>query len=71
MKKDYARLARILKDIVNEVQDGIEMEAELPSNNDGGKMAILDMNVWMDSSKNIVYHYYQKQVTSKQILHAQ
>ena len=69
-EKDDARLARILKDIANQVQDGIKMEAEFPSN-DAGKMAILDMNVWMDSSNNIVYQYYQKQFASKQILHAQ
>ena len=47
------------------------MEAEFPSNNESDKMAILDMNVWMDSSSYIVYQHYQKQVASKQIMSAQ
>ena len=70
-EEDDARLARILKEIANEVQEGIEMEAEFPSNNESDKMAILDMNVWMDSSSYIVYQHYQKQVASKQIMSAQ
>ena len=63
-EQDDARLARFLKD--NEVQEGIKMEAEFPSNDMNGKMAILDMSVWMDSDNNIVYEHYQKSVASKQ-----
>ena len=44
----------------------IRLSEKFPSNHDAGKMAILDMNVWMDRSKYIVYQHYQKQ-----ILHAQ
>ena len=47
----------MLKDIA-EVQEGIKMEAEFPSNDRSGKMAILDMSVWMDSDNNIVYEHY-------------
>ena len=56
-EQDDARLARLLKDIA-EVQEGIKMEAEFPSNDRSGKMAILDMSVWMDSDNNIVYEHY-------------
>ena len=69
-EQEDARVARLLKDIANEVQEGIEMEAEFPSNDMNGKMAILDMSVWMDSDNNIVYEHYQKSVASKQILSA-
>ena len=50
--------------------DGIEMETEYPSKNNDGKMAILDMAVWMDSN-NVLYQHYEKQVASKAVLNAQ
>ena len=51
--------------------DGIELEAVFPSNSEDGKMAILDMKVWMDSGHNIVYQHYEKAVASKVLLNAQ
>jgi hypothetical protein len=64
------RLAVILTGVANSVMDGIEMEAEYPSKNSEGKMAILDMEVWMDKN-NVLYQHYEKQVASKAVLHAQ
>ena len=65
------RLADILKEIANEVMDGIEMESDFPTNNDDAMMPILDMKVWMSDENHIVYKHYEKKVASKQILHAQ
>ena len=47
------------------------MEADHPCKNEDGKLAILDMNVWIDPDAYIVYQHYQKPVASKQVLAAQ
>ena len=64
------RLAIILRDVANTVMDGIEMEADYPSKSPSGKMAILDMEVWMDNN-NVLYQHYEKTVASKAVLNAQ
>ena len=42
---DDSRLARILREIANDVQPGIVMEEDNPSKHPDGKMPILDMKV--------------------------
>ena len=42
---DDSRLARILRQIANDVQPGIIMEEDHPSQHPDGKMPILDMSV--------------------------
>ena len=42
-----ARLSRVLKDIANNVMEGIEMEADFPSKNQDGKLPVLDLKVWV------------------------
>ena len=43
-----SRLARVLRDIANDVQVGIELEEDHPSAHENGMMPILDMNVWVN-----------------------
>ena len=64
-----SRLARVLKDIANAVQEGIEMEEDHPSRNANGKMPILDMEVWMENGI-VLYTHYQKKVSSKKVMNA-
>jgi hypothetical protein len=64
------RLAVILNEIADDVQEEIKMEADYPSKNCNKKLAILDMNVWMNNESKIVYQHYEKEVASKQILSA-
>jgi hypothetical protein len=45
---DDERTARILTGIANDVMPGITMEFDVPSRNTNKKMAILDMEVWME-----------------------
>ena len=54
-----ARLARVMKDIANEVQEGIIMEEDHPSKHSNNKMPVLDMNVWADDEGYILYTHYQ------------
>ena len=69
---DDKRLANILKDIANDVQEGIKMEEDYPSKNENGRMPILDMSVWTDEETGfIMYAHYEKPMASKLIMHAQ
>ena len=49
---------------------GIVMEFDVPSRNDDNKMAILDMKVWLDEDKNIMFQHFEKPTASKNIMHA-
>ena len=46
------------------------MEFDVPSRNDDNKMAILDMKVWLDEDKNIMFQHFEKPTASKNIMHA-
>ena len=46
------------------------MEEETPSSNPDGKLAILDMKVWMGGEDHILYQHYEKDVSSKEVLNA-
>ena len=63
--------ALVLKEIANTVIDGIQLEADFPSNSENRKMAILDMEVWIGEGGNVLYQHYEKTVASKAVLHAQ
>ena len=57
---DDERTARILTEIANDVLPGIVMEFDVPSRNANDKMAILDMEVWMDSQTGkILFQHYE------------
>ena len=65
------RTVRLLVSIANSVQNGIIMEADHPEKNDDNKLAILDMKVWQDAEKFVVYQHYEKPVSNKKVVHAQ
>ena len=56
---DDERTARLYTDIANDVMPGIVMEFDVPSRNDDNKMAILDMKVWLDEDKNIMFQHFE------------
>ena len=70
-RSDDARTAEVLTQIANNVMEGITMEEEYPSKNENGKLAILDMNVWLDSDYNVLYQHYEKPTASRQVLSEQ
>jgi hypothetical protein len=70
-ENDDERTARVLLKIANSVLPGIEMECDVPSRNTNGKMAILDMEVWIDKEEgNIIFQHYEKPTASHNIMHA-
>jgi hypothetical protein len=70
-RSDDARTAEVLKQIANDVMDGIAMEEDYPSKNENRKLAILDMTVWLDISSHLVYQHYEKPTASKRVLSEQ
>ena len=70
-ENDDARLAGVLKDIANDVMEGIEMEADYPSKYQDGKMPVHDMNVWMSGENGYVLNqHYEKAVSNKEVFHS-
>ena len=65
------RLAKILKDIANSVMPCVVMKADWPSRNEDDKMPILDMKVWTNDEGLLYYQHYEKEVSSKTVLHSQ
>ena len=65
------RLSKVLLYIANNIMDCIKMEADMPSRNADKKMPILEMKVWMEEDGTLVYQHYEKQVSSKTVMHAQ
>ena len=70
-EEEEDRLTRILLDIANDVQEGIIMEVDQPSQNADRKLPILDMKVWIDQDHFIVYQHFEKPVTTRRVLAAQ
>ena len=46
------------------------MEENTPSRNADGKLAILDIKVWIGEDDHILYQHYEKDVASKEVLSA-
>ena len=44
------------------------MEADYPSKNHSQKLAILDMEVWIDPDYCVVYQHYEKPIKSKRVI---
>ena len=66
-----ARLARVLKDIANDVIPDIIMVEDYPSRNENGKMPVLDIGVWMSEENYIMYEHYEKPMSCKKVMHAE
>jgi hypothetical protein len=66
-----ARLARVLKTIANDVNRDIVMVEDYPSKNENGKMAVLDMSVWMNEDNFIMHAHYEKPMSCRTVMHAE
>ena len=67
-EEDDERLARVLRDIANDVMECIKMEADWPTKNPKKKLPILDMEVWMENG-TILYSHYEKPMSCKSVIH--
>ena len=65
---DTERTARIIAEIANTIEEGIQVTVDWPENNDDSRMPVLDLKVWIDKSQEIPrisYSFYKKKVASK------
>jgi hypothetical protein len=69
-ENEEARLARVLKHIANDVNGDIVMVEDHPAKNENNRMAVLDMNVWMNEDSFIMYEHYEKPMSCKKVMHA-
>ena len=71
LENDDERTARVLVKIANSILPGIVMECDVPSRSSEGKLAILDMKVWIEQENgNIMFQHYEKPTASHNIMHA-
>ena len=54
----------------NSIHDSIQLEVDFPSNHTDGKVPIIDVKVWVDDGRKLMYEYYAKDVSSKSVLNA-
>ena len=67
-KCDTERTARIIADVANSINDGIQVTVDWPEKNMDGRKPVLDLKVWVDRSQDIPrisYSFYKKEVASK------
>ena len=71
-----------IKEIGNGIHPSIQLEIDYPSKHQDNKMPILDVKIWIEKRKKkgrneeegyetkIIHEYYQKEVSSKRVIHA-
>ena len=65
---DDAFAAGVYQKIANTIKpNSITMEVDFPSNNAGGKLPILDMEVWVEDNQ-IMFWFYQKPMASRALV---
>lgn len=67
------RTMKVLKQIGNSIHPSIQLEIDYPTNNEDGKLRILDLKVWIEKIEGkrlIVYEHYSKEVSTKAVINA-
>ena len=79
---DDERTMTLIKQIGNDIHPSIQLEIDYPSKHQDGKLPILDLKVWMETTKGeetdgqdekasvIMYEFYSKSMASKTVIHA-
>ena len=69
------KMFEIIKAVGNEVHESIQLTSDTPSENEDGKVPILDLKCWIGESRNgkkhILHEHYMKSVSNKQVIHRQ
>ena len=74
IENDDKRTFEIIQEIGNDIHHSIQLTTDVPSNNEDGKVPILDLKCWIEkrhtenSAKHIILHeHYIKEVSSKTV----
>ena len=66
---DYeARTIAVLASIANSINPSIQVTTDCPSNNVSGRMAVLDLELWVEEVNGVprvMYSFYKKPIASK------
>ena len=53
---------KVIRDIVNDIDDMIVMTADVPTNHGNNRVPMLDVEVWIDENDNKAYYsFYEKE----------
>ena len=63
--KEDKRTAELTAEIANTIHPSIQVKPDYPSNHIGGRMPLLDMQIWVDKDNLIQHVFYEKEVASK------
>ena len=69
-KQGDAWLFEKIQEVGNSIHDSIQLEVDYPSNHADRKIPILDVKVWVEDGRKLMYEYYAKDVSSKSVLNA-
>ena len=69
-EEDEKSTSEKFRNVGNECCDNIIWEDDIPSQHPGGKLPILDMQVYLDKNGILLYEHYEKPVSSKQVISA-
>ena len=71
-KKDDEITFEFIKTVGNSIHRSIQLEVDVPSNYEDGKLPILDLKVWIGQVENNVYkvihEHYTKEIASKYVI---
>ena len=71
-KKDDEITFEFIKTVGNSIHRSIQLEVDVPSNYEDGKLPILDLKVWIGQIENNVYkvihEHYTKEIASKYVI---
>ena len=72
LKKDDEITMTTFKEIAETVHNSIKLKIDYPSKHNDNKIPILDLKVWVEETESgarIMYEHYEKEITSKQVMH--
>ena len=75
-KENDEVMMEFIKSVGDEIHPSIKLEVDYPSRYEDERLPILDIKVWItrrksDEKRVIMYEYYEKEISSKWVLHAQ
>ena len=74
-QNDFRTTFDFIKDVGNSIDPSIQLEVDVPSNHEDGKMPILDLKVWMREveteeglKRKILHEHYVKDIANKHVI---
>ena len=65
-----ARVFDLIKCVGDSIHPSIQLEVDCPSQHTDGEVPILDVKVWVEKSRTVMYEFYSKEVSSKSVIDA-